>query len=452
MPTPGSRAPLILFACAVLSACSGKPDVPAAPTVLLRGLGPEPDSLDPQRATSAEAVTVLRDLCEGLTTLDKHAAAAPGAAATFAVSPDGKIYTFHLRPNGRWSTGEKVVAADFVAAFRRLANPATASNYQRFAGVIAHAPEIFAGKEPPEQLAVSAPDDSTVVIQLSSPTAYFPQLVAHTSTCPVHRSAVPPTATLSSHVEATVSNGAFALKEWIPGSHIALTANPYYWNNSATRLNGVRYLFIPNANDELTRYRAGALHITSGVSRAQFDWVRSTLGGELHLSPQLGTYFYGFNLNRAPFKDNPKLRRALSLSIDREKLTGAILRAGELPAYGWLPPGVNNYTPQDATNHEANASSRLAEARRLYAEAGYSATKPLHFELRYNNGEAHSKLAIAIAAMWHEALGIDVTLTAEEFASLLQDIDQGNLEMFRSSWMADYNDAYNFAQFFENES
>ncbi len=452
LSSPGVRALLILMVGAALCACPKQPDTRSASNVLLRGLGPEPDSLDPQRAASVEAQMILRDVCEGLLVLDKHAGVAPGAAQSYTVSADGKTYTFHLRPNGRWSTGEPVVASDFVAALRRLADPSTGSKYEQFISPIAHAAEIAASKEAPERLGIAARDDSTLVIELSSPAPYFPQLLAHPSTCPIHRPSLAHYGEKFARYGVMVSNGAFVLKEWIPGSHILLEANPQYWNSSATRLHGVKYLFIPNANDELTRYRAGGLHITSGVSRAQFDWVRSTLGDQLHLSPELGIYFYAFNLDRSPFKDNPKLRQALSLAIDRERLTSAILRAGEIPAYSWIPPGVNGYHSQSADQHDTDALHRLLEARRLYAEAGYSAERPLRFELRYNNGETHSKLAVAVAAMWKEALGVEVTLTAEEFASLLQDMDQGNLEMFRSSWIADYNDAYGFAQFFETGS
>lgn len=446
------RAVLILTVGTLLAACSESPGPTGASSVLLRGLGPEPDSLDPQRATSVEAQTVLRDICEGLVTLDKRAGIAPGAAQAFTVSSDGRTYTFRLRPNGRWSTGELVAAADFVTALRRLADPATGSRYEQFVSTIAHAPEIFAGKEPSERLGVTAQDESTLVIELASPTPYFLQLLAHPSTCPVHRASLVRYGGKFARAGVMVSNGAFILKEWVPASRISLVANPHYWNNSATHLSGIDYLVIANENDELTRYRAGGLHITSGVSRAQFGWVKSTLSRELHLSPELGTYFYAFNLNKRPFKDNPKLRRALSLAIDREKLTGAILRAGELPAYSWIPPGVNGYTSPSLDHPGTEASARLTEARRLYAEAGYSPDRPVHFELRYNNGEAHPKLAIAIAAMWKETLGVEVTLTAEEFPSLLQDIDQGNLEMFRSSWIADYDDAYGFAQLLESRS
>jgi oligopeptide transport system substrate-binding protein len=448
-----SRGLLILLAGALLHACSeDTEDRLTSSKLLLRALGPEPDSLDPQKAASIEGQTVLRDICEGLTTLDKHAGVAPGAAQSFSVSADGKTYTFHLRADNRWSTGERVVAADFVAALRRLVNPATGSRYGEFVSAIAHTREISAGKESPERLGVSAPDESTLVVELSSPAPYLPQLLAHPSTCPVHRPSLARYGANFTRAGIMVSNGAFVLKEWIPGSHISLAANPYYWNRAATRLSGVKYLLIANENDELTRYRADGLHITSGVSRAQFEWVRKTLGGQLHLSPKLGTYFYAFNLERSPFKDNPKLRRALSLAIDRDKLTAAILPAGELPAYSWIPPGVNGYTSQSGDQRAVDGSSRLSEARRLYAEAGFSPTSPLHFELRYNNGEVHSRLAIAVAAMWKEALGVEVTLTAEEFASLLQDVDRGNLEMFRSSWIADYDDPYSFAQFFESGS
>jgi oligopeptide transport system substrate-binding protein len=413
----------------------------------LRGAGAEPDSLDPQKARSVDAQGILRDLCEGLTSLNKDAGVAPGVASDWSVSPDGKTYTFHLRPTARWSNGDRVVAADFVAALRRLADPATASAYAQVIDVIANESEIVAGKKPPETLSVTAPDEATVSIGLVSPAAYLPGLLSHPSTCPVHRPTLAQHPTQLAKPGIMVSNGAFVLREWVQGSHILATRNHYYWNDRATRLQAVKYLLIPDENAELTRYRAGELHVTYVVPRGQFDWIKANLAGQLHIAPQLNTYYYGFNLERAPFKDHPGLRRALSLVIDRDKLVRLVLRVGELPAYGWIPPGVHDYTPQSFDYRDTPLADRVAEARRLYSQAGYSAAHPLQFELRYNSGEVHSKVAVAVASMWKEALGVDVRLTAVEFKSLLQDIDSGNVEVFRSSWAGDYNDAYTFAQY-----
>jgi oligopeptide transport system substrate-binding protein len=448
-----SRAVLAtLVILATLAGCSHSSNGTSNPaTTLLRGVGPDPDSLDPQRARSAESQTILRDLCEGLTALDKTAAVAPGVASTWTVSPDGKTYTFKLRPDARWSNGDRVVAGDFVAALRRLVDPATASAYAQVIDVVANAGEIVAGKMPPEALGVTAPDDSTVVVALATPAAYLPQLLSHTSTCPVHRP------TLAAHVDTyarpgvMVSNGAYVLKEWVQNSHILAVRNHHYWNDSATRLDAVKFFLIADENAELTRYRAGELHVTAVVPRGQFDWIKANLAGELHISPQLSTYFYGFNLRRAPFKDAPGLRRALSLVIDRDKLARLVLRVGELPANGWVPPGVNNYTSQSFDYQSVPLAQRTEEARRLYKEAGYSAANPLRFELRYNSAEVHTKLAIAIAAAWKQALGAEVRLTAVEFKSLLQDIDRGDVDVFRSSWVGDYNDAYTFLQYLKSD-
>ena len=446
--------------CSTLIACSRSPEsrsagatnaAPGAAAILVRGVGPEPDSLDPQKARTTESQTILRDLCEGLTSLDKSAAAAPGAARAWTVSDDGKTYTFKLRPDARWSNGDRVVAQDFVAGLRRLVDPATASPYAQVIDVITDATDIIAGKKPPQSLGIGAPDEATVLIHLVAPAPYLPGLVAHPSTCPVHRP------TLARHGEALarpgimVSNGAFVLKEWLQGAYILATRNRYYWNDSATRLQAVKYLLIADENAELTRYRGGELHITAVVPRGQFDWIKANLPDQLHVSPQLSTYYYGFNLRRAPFRDDPGLRRALSLVIDREKLAQLVLRVGELPAYGWVPPGVYNYTSQSFDYRDQPLGERLAEARRLYAQAGYSSAKPLRFELRYNAGEVHSKLAVAIASMWKEALGVEARLTAVEFKSLLQDIDRGEVELFRSSWVGDYNDAYTFAQYLKSD-
>jgi oligopeptide transport system substrate-binding protein len=451
-----ARAIAVVFSIAALCACSDNSSSPSDAkaserSVLMRGNGPEPDSLDPQRARAVESQTILRDVCEGLTTLAKDASPAPGVAQKWDISADGKTYTFTLRTNAKWSNGDRVVAADFVAGLRRLVDPATASQYAQIIDTVVNAGDIIVGKKPPDSLGVSAPDDATVVMQLVAPTSYLPALLAHPSTCPVHRP------TLAAHPDdlakpgVMVSNGAFVLKEWVQGLHILLERNRYYWNDSATHLDGVEYFQIADENAELTRYRAGQLHLTAVVPRGQFDWIKANLGSQLHVSPQLSTYYYGFNLQRAPFKDKPGLRRALSEVIDRERLAQVVLRVGEIPAYGWVPPGVYNYTSQSFDYAKQPIAERIADAKRLYAQAGYSANKPLRFELRYNAGEVHEHLAVAIASMWKEALGADVQLSAVEFKSLLQDIDRGDVEMFRSSWVGDYNDAYTFLQYLKSD-
>ena len=456
-----SRAALIvhlapLAILATLAACSRSPSQGAggaAPheAILVRGGGPDPDSLDPQKARGFEAQSVLRDLCEGLTTLDKHAAVAPGVASTWGASPDGKTYVFKLRREARWSNGQPLVAADFVAALERLVDPATGSGYAQYIDVIVNAADITAGRKPPRSLGVTAPDDSTVAIQLATAAPYLPTLLSHPATCPVHRP------TLAQHPEGfarpgvMLSNGAFVLKEWVQGSYILAARNHYYWNDAATHLDAVKYLLIPDENAELARYRGGELEITFVVPRGQFDWIKAHLAAELHVFPQLATYYYGFNLRRPQFRDNLKLRRALSLVVDRDKLAQLVLRVGELPAWGWVPPGVDHYTPQSFDYRSAPLAERLREAQRLYAESGFSRQHPVRFELRYNSGEVHTKLAVAVASMWKEALGADVRLTQVEFKSLLQDIDRGDVEMFRSSWTGDYNDAYTFAQYLKSD-
>ena len=456
-----SRAALIvhlvpLAILATLAACSRSPTQGAggaAPheAILVRGGGPDPDSLDPQKARGFEAQSVLRDLCEGLTTLDKHAAVAPGVASTWGASPDGKTYVFKLRREARWSNGQPLVAADFVAALERLVDPATGSGYAQYIDVIVNAADITAGRKPPRSLGVTAPDDSTVAIQLATAAPYLPTLLSHPATCPVHRP------TLAQHPEGfarpgvMVSNGAFVLKEWVQGSYILAARNHYYWNDAATHLDAVKYLLIPDENAELARYRGGELEITFVVPRGQFDWIKAHLAAELHVFPQLATYYYGFNLRRPPFRDNLKLRRALSLVVDRDKLAQLVLRVGELPAWGWVPPGVDHYTSQSFDYRSTPLAERLREAQRLYAEAGFSREHPVRFELRYNSGEVHTKLAVAVASMWKEALGADVRLTQVEFKSLLQDIDRGDVEMFRSSWTGDYNDAYTYAQYLKSD-
>ena len=457
MRSSGRALVALLLALAALSGCSHSRSAGPAggaaqgTAVLLRALGSEPDSLDPQKARADEAQRVLRDVCEGLTTLDKSGSVAPGVAERWQASPDGKTYTFSLRHDARWSNGQPVVAADFVAGLRRLVDPATASQYAEVVAVIDNAGDIVAGKKPPESLGVAAPDPYTVIVRLHGPAPYLPALLSHPSTCPVNPVALFNDKADYAHPGNLPSNGPFILSQWVRGSYIYLTRNHDYWNDAATRLDGVKYLITTDENAQLTLYRADQLDITDVIPKSQYGWIQAHLADQLHITPQMTVYFYGFNLQRPPFAGDVQVRRALAMVVDREKLAQLVLRSGELPAYGWMPPGVADYTQQSPDYRSLPMARRLAEARRLYAAAGYSAARPLRFELSYNTGEIHTELAVAIASMWRQALGAQVTLQAEEFGSLMQDIDRGDVQMFRSSWLGDYNDANTFAQYFTSD-
>jgi oligopeptide transport system substrate-binding protein len=441
-------------ATAVLFAACGEREsaAPGAPVVLNRGNGAEPESLDPQRARTDSELYILRDLYEGLTALDAEARPVPAAASGWTVSQDGRVYTFQLREGLRWSTGEPVVAEDFAFALRRLVDPRTASPYAEVVDVIGQAAGITAGHAPPESLGVEAPDPRTLVIRLKSPAPYLPGVLSHPSTFPVHRPSLAQYGREFSRPGNSVSNGAFVLEAWTVGSRIAAHRNPNYWDNVHNHIDRINYLQIADQAAELTRYRSGELDVTYTVPAAQFKWVRENLGAELQVSPQLSTYYYGFNLYRPPFKDKRDLRLALSMVIDRELLTESVTGRGELAAYGWVPVGVADYTSQTPAWARLPFEQRVAEARRLYAAAGYSAAHPLKTEIRYNMEESHTRLAVAIAAMWKEHLGVETSLVGEEFKVLLQNIDKHDVtQVFRSSWVGDYNDAYTFAQYLKSD-
>jgi oligopeptide transport system substrate-binding protein len=440
------RAIAAPLAALALSACGGRRGGdPDGPRVLLRGNGPDPDSLDPHRARSTESMQVLRDLFEGLTRLDRQAAPIPGAAESWTVSNDGRVYTFRLRAGLRWSNGDPLVAEDFAAGLRRLVDPATASQYAEVIDVIVNASDVVSGKKPIASLGVAAPDATTVVITLTNPAPYLPGLLAHPSCSPLHRPSLAQLGDRFARPGSQVSNGAFTLKEWLTNSFIRAERNRNYWNDDANRIDAVKYLQIADENAELRAYRAGEMHMTCVVPRGQFDWIRQNLRGELHVAPQLSTYYYGFNLDRPRWQD-VRVRRALSMVIDRERLANSVLRVGELPANGWVPPGVFNYQAQSFEYANAPMAQRIGEARQLLSAAGF-ARKPLRFELRYNNGEVHTKVAVAVASMWKEALGVEAQLAGVEFKSLMQDIDRRDIDLYRLSWVGDYNDAYTFLQY-----
>jgi len=454
---PHLKAGLLALALCVLASCGGGESQPgsgaaAPPTqsdlnTLRRGNGPEPDSLDPQRARTDAAFNILRDLFEGLTAVGPDGGAVPAAAESWTLSADGLEYTFRLREGLRWSNGDPVTAGDYVAGMRRLADPATASPYAQVLEPVVNAAAITRGEKRPEDLGIVAPDDRTLVIRVQNPTPYLLGLLAHPSTSPVHGPTLAQHGAEFARPGRMVSNGAFVLDDWIVGSHLVARRNKNYWNDAATRLERVHFLHHADGSTEFRQYRAGEIDVTAVVPSQPFGWIKENLPGELHIAPQLSVYYYGFNLTRPPFKGNPGLRRALSLVIDREKLTSAVTGVGEAPAYGWVPRGVADYTPQQFDYASKPYAERVQEARALYRAAGYSPERPLSVEIRYNTGEVHNRLAVAIAAMWKDALGVETTLYAEEFRALLQSIQaRSETQVFRSSWVGDFNDAYSFAQ------
>ena len=432
-----------LFVC--FAACGGDHEPAGPPDTLQRGLLTDPETLDPQKSRSIQAADVIRDLGEGLVRHSPTGELIPGAAQSWEMSADGLKYTFNLRDGLRWSNGDALTAGDFVAGMRRLVDPATAAFYANMLESVENAAGIVTGDIPVSMLGVEAPDDRTLVIRLAQQTPYLISQLSHPSTYPVHR------ASLAEHGDGfarpgrLVSNGAYKLDAWVPGSIVSLRRNEHYWNNEATAIDAVNYHVTVQDNSELNRYRAGELHMTSTVPPDSFAQIEEEYGDELRVAPYFGVYYFGFNLTKPPFKDNLALRQALSMAIDRQLLAERVVGRGEEPAFSWVPTGVNNYEPPRASFATLGRTEREQVARRLYKEAGYSEDKPLRVEVRYNTNDTNKKIAVAVQSMWKEALGVEATLINEEAQVWLANMREAEVtQVFRASWIGDYDDPHAF--------
>ena len=429
---------LLVFALSAVFACCGPDDAHSLSSVLNRGISSDPESLDAHKARSLQAADVLRDLGEGLVSFTATGEMTAGTAESWDVSEDGLTYTFHLRPDAKWSNGDAVTAAHFVFGVERLVDPNTAAFYAQFVGEITE---------------LEAVDDQTLVIRLARPTPYLLSLLTHPATFPMHPGSLAEHGDSFARPGSLLSNGAYVLTAWIPGSVITMQRNEHYWNNANTAIDEVRHHVMTQEMTELARYRAGEIDVTGSVPPDSFAQVKKELGDQLHVTPKLTLYYYGYNLAKPPFKDSPELRQALSMAIDRELLVEKITGRGETPAYSWVPPGINNYEPTVLSYAQLSQDERNQIAQSLYKEAGYSADSPLQLELRYNTSDTHRRLALAIQSMWSDVLGAEVTLINEEFQVLLANIQGREVtQVFRTSWVGDYNDAHTFLSILQSDN
>jgi len=414
-------------------------------SILHRGLNTDPESIDPHKARSVQAAEVLRDIGEGLVAYSATGELVGGVAESWSISDDGLTYTFNFRPEARWSNGDAVLAEHFAFSLRRLVDPATAAFYAQAVAAIVNADAIIASEMAPSDLGVEALDESTLVIALERPTPYLLSLLTHPSTFPVHPGSVREHGAAFTRPENLLSNGAYILKSWEPGSVLKLDRNKAYWNNAETSIIAVNYHVLTQEMTELNRYRAGEIDITGSIPPDSFEQVREQYRDEMHIAPYLGVYYYGYNLTKPPFAGNVALRRALSMAIDRETLVEKVTGRGEAPAYSWVPPGVGNYDPRRLNFADMTQEERNTAARRLYRDAGYSEEVPAQIELRYNTSDTQQRIALAIQSMWHNVLGVETTLINEEFQVLLANMREAEVtQVFRSSWIGDYNDAHTF--------
>ena len=412
---------------------------------LERGNGPEPATLDAHKCQEVACGNILRDLYEGLVTEDASGKLIPGMASSWDVSNNGLRWTFHLRPGLRWSNGQPLDAPQIVASFQRAFAPTTAAPFGELFDALKNASDVQAGKLPVRSLGVSAPNRSTVVFELNRAAA-LPGLLILPIAMPVYLPAVSQYGSQHTLPGRLVSNGPYMLKAWTPQANLTLSRNASFHAASSVSIDSVRFHVTEDASAELQRFAAGDLHITEVVPPQPLDSLRRRFGSQLRISPYIGSFYLGFNLTKPPFKDNAKLRRALSMAVDRSILTKYVTGLGETPALGIVPPGIDGYTPAVATWSVGQSQAQLnAEAKRLYREAGYSASRPLEIEIRYNTSTPHRRMALAVASMWRDTLGAKVRLRNEEWKVFVSNRKQRVItQVFRGGWIADVPDARNF--------
>lgn len=421
--------------------------------ILHRGIGHDLADLDPALATQSSDYSVLSALFEGLVAedpVDLHPV--PGVAESWDVSPDHTVYTFHLRKDALWSNNEPVTASDFIASWQRALSPTLAADYASFLFVIQGAEAYNKKLVPFSQVGLAAPDNRTLRITLEHPTPYFLSLLTLPVFYPVNVRAIAKYGDVNSRSvpwarpDRLVGNGPFDLTAWHTGQEIVVHKSYTYWDHAAVRLMEIHFHAIDSLDVEERAFRAGQLHVTDALPPGKLDAYRNDNPSVFRIDPLLGTYFYRLNTT-LPILGDVRIRRALSLAIDRDAITEKILRGGQLPARSLVPPHTAGYTSstQLATDPDA--------ARKLLAEAGYPGGKGLPpLELLFNNSESHRLIAEAIQEMWHRELGVDVRLLNEDRKSTLEARRSGNFQIMRDVWIADFVDPASFLDIMQSDS
>ena len=440
------RAMLATAVIAALFSC-GRSKEPESAAVLRRAIGGEPSTLDPAAAADTYSGDVIRDLYEGLTQETPLGDTAPGVASSWTIDPTGTEYTFHLRPDARWSNGEKVRAQDFIAAWKRALDPAHGFAGAELLRVIVGASSIIDGKAPDSALGVSALSDGLLVVRLAQPAPYLPQLLSNPAAFPIYSDV----GARSHDPRSWVSNGPYVLSGWSPGATVDLSRNPDYWDRSHVAIARVHYQVVPDDGAQYRQYRAGEVDMTDTVPAQAVAALRESHSPDLLIAPFLGTVYYALNLSVPPL-GSVKLRQALAMAIDRKRIT-ATLGFGQREAFGFVPPGTWNYTYQSWDWKNSSDSQRTAQAKKFYREAGYSAASPLRLRVLYNSNPGIQNVAVAVASMWKEVLGVESELTNEEYRVFLDSRhDRTHWDVARLSWSADFNDASNFLDTFRSHS
>ncbi|WP_377297567.1 peptide ABC transporter substrate-binding protein [Rhizobium sp. SGZ-381] len=417
-----------------------------AEAVLHRGNSGEPQTLDYAHISIDIESFVVKDLFEGLTIYDAKGEIVPGAAESWTVSDDGTVYTFKLRDNAKWSDGSAVTAEDFLFSLRRVEDPKTAAGYANILYPIKNAQKVNKGELPVDQLGVKAVDAKTVEITLERPTPFFLQLLAHQTALPISKANFEKFGDQFVKPGNMVSNGAFKLESHVPNDTLTVVKNDQYWDVANVKLDKVIFYPIDDDAASVRRFEAKEMDLVYNFSADQIKRLRESYGDQVHVNPSLATYYYTFDTREAPYSD-VRVRNALSMAVDRDFLAAEIYSGAQLPAYHLVPPGMEGYGEGAVPDWAALSQiDREDKAVALMKEAGYGeGAKPLNIEIRYNTNANHERVATAVADMWKNTFGANVSLVNLDVASHYAYLQEGGkFNVARAGWTADYADPENF--------
>lgn len=406
----------------------------ASAVTLHRGNGFEADTLDPHKYQLTAERFIMSDLFEGLVSVNAKAEPIPGIAESWDVSPDGRVYTFHLRAGLAWSDGTPLTAEDEVAGLRRVFDPKTAAPLVDEGFIVKNARAVSTGALPVDQLGVRALDERTVEVTLETPSnAFIPRIANWPYFVPLPRHLYATAGDGWTKPGVMVSNGPYMLVEWVPNERVRLVRNPHYWDAANVAIDEVVFHPAEDEASALKQFRAGELDLHLSFPLGEYEWLRANMPAETRLDPSVQITYLTFNQSKPAFND-ARVRRALSLALDRETLTSKVVNVGLTPAYSLIPNVVPGWSPAPENDFGAKPfAERQAEARALLEEAGYGAGNPLSFRFDYRSGDINKRLAVAMGAMW-KAVGADAELQANEVKTHYARLRQHDFELADGGW------------------